>query len=145
MNTPPKRPLFALIAMTVFLPVIHPQLFAADSAGIRVVSHFLTSGESLSHAKRIPMKSFSSQDYVVFFVSLQWDPTRTSLGKHSVTWNWYVDGKLISTDTKPLEFHHPPYDLWSRRAASALGTGSFKVEVLLDRRFLAGNNFTIHS
>jgi hypothetical protein len=91
------------------------------------------------------MKSFSSQDYVVFDVSLQWDPTRTSLGKHSVTWNWYADGKLISTDTKPLEFHHPPYDLWSRRAASALGTGSFKVEVLLDRRFLAGNIFTIHS
>jgi hypothetical protein len=130
--------------ITAFLLSAHfSLLFAADTTGLRVVSHFVTSGESLTHAKRTPMRIFTSQDYLIFFVSLQWDPTKTSLGKHSVTWNWYAGDRLISTDTKPLEFHHPPYDLWSKRAASALGTGSFRVEARLDGRFLAGNTFTI--
>ena len=138
-----KNSPLVLLIIALSLCAHSQHLSAADVTGIRVVNHFVTSGESLLHAKRTPMRSFTSQDYIVFFVSLQWDPTKTSLGKHSVTWNWYAGNRLVSTDTKPLEFHHPPYDLWSRRAASGLGTGLFRVEALLDRRLLASNTFVI--
>ena len=105
----------------------------------------MTSGENVLHAKYTPMKSFSSQDVVVLLIGLQWDATQRSLGKHSLTWNWYSGNKLISTDTKTAELHNPPYKIWSRREAFSLGTGSFRAEVLLDGHFLAGNTFTIHS
>ncbi len=125
-----------------------PLFFASVALGaadpeIRVVSHFVTSGQSLQHAKRAPMKIFSSQDSVISFVNFQWDPMVDSVGKRTVTWNWFSNGRLVSTARRTLEFRHPPYYVWSKREASALGNGPFTVQVYVDSSFVASDKFTI--
>jgi hypothetical protein len=115
----------------------------ADRTDIQVVSHYVTSGQNLQHSKKVPMKVFSSQDSVNFFANFQWDPRKMSLGKHTVTWNWFSGSTLVSTTTKQMEFHHPPYSLWSRREASALGKGEFTVQVAMDGTVMASSGFSI--
>ena len=123
--------------------VCSPETSSAFSTPMQVVSHFLTSGESLSHGKRTPQKKFTIADYVVFFVAVQWDVVAKPRGKHDATWQWFREGNMISTAKKTVDFQHTPFELSSKRAASMLGAGHFYVEVYIDGVVAAQDTFTI--
>jgi hypothetical protein len=133
----------ALVVMITFVSGHFASLLSAGVEDVRVMNHFVTSGEQLAHAKHTVMKTFSSRDSIVFFVPLQFNSGRTYLGKHAITWNWYVNNKLVSKSTKELELNHHPFELVSGRATSSLGAGQCRVEVLMDGQFLASDTFTI--
>src|SRR6266542_130893 len=95
---------------------------------ISSTSKILTNGESLKNGKKAPADYFGLQDEIVFYVYVKWDDPLQSYGKHPVVWNWYSNGKLISTGSKDVDFDKTPKELWTHRSSSALGQGHFRVE-----------------
>jgi hypothetical protein len=93
MKKPRNRILFAFLVMT-FVSGHFASLLSAGVEDVRVMNHLVTSAKNLRHAKRTAMKRFSLQDSIWFWVPLTWDSRKTSLGKHAITWNWYVGNKL---------------------------------------------------
>jgi hypothetical protein len=106
-------------------------------------SNILTNAESLTKGKKTPSTVFGLQDDIVFFVYVKWDDPAQWYGNHSVVWNWYLNEKLVSTGKKSVNFNSTPHELWTRRNASALGQGRFKVETLIDEKVVASTEFDI--
>src|SRR5437868_2780875 len=100
---------------------------------LHVEANYLTSEENFLKGLRTPLTEFSSKDVVIYFVDLRWDDATKSFGGHDVTWNWYSGSKLISTAHRGTGFNHSPIELPSSRAASSLGKGHFKAELLVDK------------
>jgi hypothetical protein len=108
-----------------------------------VTSSVLTSGANLSSGKRVPVRTFSSQDFVVFLVDFQWGAVGESGGSHNVEWRWYQNDKLLSKGRNTLVFTSTPYTLRTTRAAATLGIGHFKVETVIDGNIAASSEFDI--
>ena len=53
-------------------------------------------------------------------------------GPHAVHWNWYEGQTLIAEQSKTLAFSKPPYRFSRSLAASDLGLGHYRVEVMVD-------------
>jgi hypothetical protein len=52
--------------------------------------------------------------------------------QHAVHWNWYEGQTLIAEQSKTLAFTKTPYRFSRSLAASDLGLGHYRVEVLVD-------------
>lgn len=102
-----------------------------------------TSGHHLSAGKRVPVQTFSQQDFVVQLADFKWATVGESGGKHQVEWRWYHEGELVSKTAKELLFNSTPYTIWTKRAASTLGAGHFRVDALIDGAVVAANDFDI--
>jgi len=113
------------------------------STPLHTVTSFVTNHETLISGKRTPMNTFTLDDTIRVFVDLQWDDPTKDAGYRDVKWNWYSGDKLISTGGRQFHFKHTPYELWGAKPASALGTGNFKVDVLVDNRVVTTQEFTI--
>jgi hypothetical protein len=103
----------------------------------------LTSGTYLSEGKRVPVQTFTLQDYVVSLVDFQWDDAQKNGGIHDVNWRWYHDGRLVSSSGKSVSFTSTPFTLRTRRAAATLGIGHFKVETVVDGNLAGSSEFDI--
>ena len=110
---------------------------------ISSVNKILTNGESLKNGKKVPTDKFGLQDEIIFYVYVKWDDPLQSYGKHNVVWNWYSNGKLISNGKKDVNFDKTPKELWTHRSASALGSGHFRVETLVDGKEVGATEFDI--
>jgi|GEM_PF-2958263 len=53
-------------------------------------------------------------------------------GRHAVRWNWYEGQTLIAEQSKTLAFSKSPYRFSRSLAASDLGIGHYRVEVVVD-------------
>ena len=113
------------------------------SPPIHAVNSFVTDYQSLVYGKRTPKSTFTQADTIRFLVDLQWDDPKKDAGFHDVKWNWYSNGQLISTGGREFHFKHTPYELWGVKQASALGTGDFKVDLLVDGQIMATQTFSI--
>jgi hypothetical protein len=135
-KTKPKLAILALaVAMLSFA--------ACSSVEVRPVGSVLTTKQSYLQGKRVAQETFSLADVIRYDVDLTWDDVSKSGGFHTVTWNWFKEGVLVSTDTKNLDFTHAPYGLYTMRAASALGLGKFRIDVSVDKKVDATVNFII--
>ncbi|MGA2868506.1 MAG: hypothetical protein ABSF34_05020 [Verrucomicrobiota bacterium] len=103
-----------------------------SSMPLHPVGSVLTNASSILAGKQVPMDKFTTQDIIRYYTSFTWDDVTQSGGQHEVTWNWYKGDVLISTVTKNVVFHHAPFQLWTTRAAAALGVGKFRIDVLID-------------
>ena len=133
-----------LLKALLFLSVIISTGCATTpTATPQVVASMMTNGESLSKGKRISVQSFTSQDFVVNLIDFKWEAVTENGGSHLVEWRWYQNDKLLSRSAKTLVFTSTPYTTWTRRAASTLGVGHFRVETLVDGVIAASNDFDI--
>ena len=73
---------------------------------MRVVNHLLTSGENLSHQKRVPQTKFTSADYVVFITALQWDDvTKTVASISSLGIGTMTKARLLGDENSGFQPH----------------------------------------
>lgn len=77
--------------------------------------------------RRVPLK-----DRVVIVTHVAWPETDRVGGQHAVRWNWYEGDTLIAERAKTLDFPKSPYRFVRSLAASDLGIGHYRVEVLVD-------------
>ena len=110
---------------------------------IHLAGAVLTTAKSVTLGERTPMEKFTTKDVIQYFVDVTWDDVTKEAGMHRVSWNWYKETKLVSTDTKPFQMKIAPFNIWTRRAAYVLGTGKFRVDVLIDGVVTASANFEI--
>lgn len=129
----------ALAGITIF-SLVSPA--AADEA-YHLTHTMLTSGASLAAGKRVPVQAFDQRDFVVQLADFAWEPADMGAGKHDVVWRWYQDDRLLSQTAKSLDFNSTPYTLWTRRAASTLGFGHFRVETMIDGMVVTASEFDI--
>jgi hypothetical protein len=74
---------------------------------------------------------------------VQWEDPTKGAGVHDINYNWYSGGKLVSTFYRRADFVRSPYELHSTRAASALGAGHFKAEIVIDQKVVGSKEFDI--
>ena len=110
---------------------------------VRAVHSYCTTQESLNRGKRAVRDSFGLEDVIRYYVDLQWDDVSKSAGRHEVEWNWYAGGRLVSSNSKVMHMNVAPFEVWTTRAASALGTGAFRVETKVDGLVVATHSFII--
>ena len=133
MNRWMRRFVFSALAASVATP-----LFAQNTLPTPTVSGSLvTSGASLALGQRIPVQSFTTQDFVISIVDVQWKPVTMQAGQHAIEHRWLRDGVLVSDNTTLRWFNRTPLELTSRRAAAALGAGHFTVQTLMDGNLVA--------
>ena len=89
------------------------------------------------------MDVFSSEDVIRYYVSVTWDDVTKEAGNQKVTWNWYKDGQLVSTNEKYFYVKKAPFEIFTTRPDSALGLGHFKVETLVGNKLMASTEFEI--
>ncbi|MEO8936553.1 MAG: hypothetical protein ABI277_16215 [Burkholderiaceae bacterium] len=89
-------------------------------------------------SRRIPLK-----DRVVIVTDVAWPETDRVGGRHSVRWNWYEGDTLIAERAKMLDFPESPYRFVRSLAASDLGIGHYRVEVLVDGRRVDVQRFDV--
>jgi hypothetical protein len=137
------RTIRKLICILGLLPCLSINGCAGRPLQISSVNKILTTGESVKNNKKAPAEKFGLQDEIVFYVYVKWEDPLQSYGKHPVVWNWYSNGKLVSTGNKDVNFDKTPKELWTHRSASALGQGHFKVETLVDGKEVGSTEFDI--
>jgi hypothetical protein len=110
---------------------------------VRPSGSVLTSQSNYLRGKRVPVDVFSSEDVIRYYVSVTWDDVTKEAGNQKVTWNWYKDGQLVSTNEKYFYVKKAPFEIFTTRPASALGLGHFKVETLVGNKLMASTEFEI--
>ena len=132
---------FSFSALAVFMAT---PLFAQSTLPTPTVSGSLvTSGASLALGQRIPVQSFTTQDFVISIVDVQWTPATMQAGQHTIGHRWLRDGVVVSEGRSLRWFNRTPLQLTSRRAAAALGAGHFTVQTLLDGNVVATSDLDI--
>jgi hypothetical protein len=129
-----------LAAFCVAAPITFAQ---AQTPTPQVSGHIVTSGASRALGQRIAVQNFTTDDYVISYVDLQWSPADTNAGAHFVEHRWLRDGTLVSDGKRVLAFNQTPFTLSSRRAAATLGTGHFTIQTLVDNAIVATDEFDI--
>ena len=90
-----------------------------------------------------PQSTFRLTDIIRVTVFVTWPDVTASGGLHHVEWNWYRGAQLVSQGKHLMRFNTAPADLWTIRAASSLGVGSYKVETIIDGNVISTDSFTI--
>ena len=139
-----KRPIASVIALSLGTIMM---MSIAGCAGrtlqISGINYILTSEESLTKGKKIPTAVFGLEDKISFHVYIKWDDPTQRYGTHSVVYNWYLNEKLVSTARRYVNFNSTPTELWTKRDASVLGPGHYKVEIAIDGQTVGATEFDI--
>jgi len=111
--------------------------FRAANSGVTTQENFLT-------GHLVPMTTFSTTDIIRFYVSVTWEPVTQEPGWEDVIWNWYKDGKLVGhRENERAYFKGALNTRTVRLPASALGTGHFRAECLINGEQVAAAEFDI--
>ncbi len=134
-----------LIFVVALSAIAVSTIASAQNAGPvpQVQSSILTSGASLALGQRIPVQTFKSDDYIISSVIMRWAPATASAGRHLLEHRWLQNGTLVSEHKRMLSFNTTPINLYSRRAAAALGEGHFEVQTLVDGAVVGDEQFDI--
>jgi hypothetical protein len=110
----------------------------ASNSGVTTLPNFVTGNLT-------PMTTFSTTDVIRFYVSVTWDDVSQEAGWRDVIWNWYKDGKLVGhRENDRAYLKGAPNTRFATQPASALGTGHFMVECLIDGKQIAARKFDIN-
>jgi hypothetical protein len=111
--------------------------FRAANSGVTTKANFL-----IGHLA--PRTTFSTADVICFYVSVTWADVNQEPGWEEVAWNWYKDGQLVGhRENDRAYFKGAPNTRHVMQPASALGTGHFKVECLINGDQIAAAEFDI--
>ncbi len=95
------------------------------------------------HAHEVPTRRIPLKDRVVIVTHVAWPEADRKGGSHAVRWNWYEGETLIAERAKTLDFADTPYRFVRSLAASDLGIGHYRVEVLVDGRRVDEQTFDV--
>lgn len=85
-----------------------------------------------SRAHEVASRRIALKDRVVIVTDVAWPETDRAGGRHAVRWNWYEGETLIAERAKTLDFPKSPHRFVHGLAASDLGIGRYRVDVLVD-------------
>jgi hypothetical protein len=116
----------ALMATTMAMAL------AACASSSLSYSGLVTASPEESHAGDEPTRRVVLRDRVTVVTHVASMDGDSRSGQHLVRWNWYEGQTLIAEQNKTLDFPHLPYRFSRSLAASDLGIGHYRVEVLVD-------------
>jgi hypothetical protein len=102
-----------------------------------------TTGNSLATGKRVPVRRFEQSDFVVQLADFKWVDAEQEAGKHQVEWRWYQGRTMVSKSSGELNFKTTPYTIWTKRAASTLGSGHFHIDAVVDGQVVGSSEIDI--
>jgi hypothetical protein len=109
---------------------------AADS-GVTTLANFQI-------GNMVPIRTFTTQDTIVFYVAVTWENISMDAGLRDVEWRWYKDGKMVAHfENERGYFKGAPNLRHLIRPAASLGTGHFRAECLIDGHPIASQEFDI--
>jgi hypothetical protein len=94
-------------------------------------------------ARELSTRRVALKDRVVIVTHVEWPEADRKGGSHAVRWNWYEGETLIAERAKTMDFPKTPYRFSRSLAASDLGVGHYRVEVLVDGRRIDVQSFDI--
>lgn len=128
----------------VFLLLALSLGFQGCVTGIRSTNSGVTTLNNYLAGNLTPMTTFSTTDVIRFYVSITWADVTEDAGWQDVVWNWYKDGQLVGhRENQHAYFKGAPNTRYATQPASALGTGHFRVECLVDGKPIASSEFDI--
>ena len=119
-------------------------MFQGCVTGIRASNSGVTTLNNYLAGNLTPMTTFATTDVIRFYVSVTWADVTQDAGWQDVVWNWYKDGQLVGhRENQHAYFKGAPNTRFATQPASALGTGHFRVECLIDSKVIALSEFDI--
>lgn len=106
-------------------------LFACASSSLSY-SGVITASPEESHVRDAPTRRVALRDRVTVVTHVASMNGDARSGQHVVRWNWYEGQTLIAEQNKTLDFPRMPYRFSRSLAASDLGIGRYRVEVIVD-------------
>jgi hypothetical protein len=114
-------------------------------SGIRATTSGVTTKANFENGSLVPMTSFATTDILQAYVSVTWDDVTQQPDWMDVIWNWYKGDKLVGQRENPrARFFGSPNTRSIRMPASALGTGHFRVECLVNGTKISSVEFDIN-
>ena len=118
--------------------------FQGCVTGFRAANSGVTTKPNFLIGNLVPRTTFSTEDVICFYVSVTWANVNQEPGWQEVAWNWYKEGKLVGhRENDRAYFKGAPNTRHVMQPASALGTGHFKVECLINGDQIAAAEFDI--
>ncbi len=105
---------------------------AACASSSLSYSGLVTASPEESHAHDMPTRRVALRDRVTVVTHVASMNGDSHGSQHPVRWNWYEGQTLIAEQNKTLDFPRMPYRFSRSLAASDLGVGRYRVEVLVD-------------
>jgi|HubBroStandDraft_5_1064220.scaffolds.fasta_scaffold446805_1 hypothetical protein len=119
-------------------------VFQGCVTGIRAANSGVTTESNFIEGNLTPMTTFAVSDVIRFYVSITWADVTQDAGWQDIVWNWYKDGQLVGhRENLHAYFRGAPNTRFATQPASALGTGHFRVECLVDGKSIASSEFDI--
>jgi hypothetical protein len=138
---------FFLATAAVCLPATvttQPPAALAPPTEVRLSETLLTTLRLLESGQPVAVSAFTTKDVPAFVTKFTWSNSAMAGGLHTVTWNWYNQGVLVSTSThRNVEFKTSPHLLKTSRSSEIVGTGQIRVDVLIDGKVLSTTRFEI--
>jgi hypothetical protein len=146
-----KLPAFLAGCLFLTAPAWLPAAVASDEPvavaqpiEVRLAESHLTTLRFLESGQPVAVGAFTTRDVPAFVTTFTWDNPAMGGGFHTVTWNWYNKGVLVSTSShRNVEFKSSPHLLKTSRSSDIIGTGPIRIEVLIDGKVLASAGFEI--
>ena len=95
-------------------------------------SGLVTASPEEPHARDVPTRRVALRDRVTVVTHVASMDGGSHGSQHVVRWNWYEGATLIAEQNKTLDFARTPYRFSRSLAASDLGVGRYRVEVVVD-------------
>jgi len=135
---------FIRVALGVLSAVAVGLCFQGCVTGFRAANSGVTTAANYNHGNLVPMTTFSLNDIIRFYVSVTWDDVTQEPGWEVVSWNWYKGGKIVGHfENDRAYFKGAPNTRILTQPASALGTGHFTAECLINGKQIAQAEFDI--
>jgi TonB family protein len=136
--------LFACLSWTGLLLLSACSSVPVDQ--LTVGTNMITAGGATNKWEEIPMTAVELKSPVYMVTYIQWPDVTSSAGRHDVHWTWFRDGRPVHTfDAKGIELKSSPFRLWCRVQAAGLGVGHIHVDMAIDGRSVATNDFDVIS
>ncbi len=111
-------------------PALIAALCGCAAPSIRY-SGAVTTGDD-PRALETPTRRVALKDQVVVVTHIAWPEHEEKRGLHAVRWNWYEGETRIAERAKTIDSGKTPARFSRSLAASDLGIGHYRVEVLVD-------------
>ncbi len=105
-------------------------LAACASPGLRYHGEIAATDDARAH--EVPTRRVALKDQAVVVTHVDWPEAGRNGGRHDVRWKWYEGDTLVADREKKVDFGRTPFRFSRSLAASDLGIGHYRVEVLVD-------------
>lgn len=126
LRLPRRVPLRTIVAAAAFATV------AACASSSLHYSGLVTAAPDDTRSRDVATRRVALRDRVTVVTHADPLDDGRAGGQHAVRWKWYEGQTLIAEQSKTLDFAKTPIRFSRSLAASDLGVGHYRVEVLVD-------------